>query len=575
MKKIGGYIKRVLFAWIIFVLCEVSFAQVTPQIGLNLPNYATPNWNVPLNQNFTILDNYLGGVNPFPNPLQANITGSAVDLAGGVLGSVPYQSAAGQTVLLGPNTTTSQLFLCETGTGVIGAAPTWCNGGGSVTSFAAPSGSWPAWLVPTVTNSTTTPSLAVAASAIPNSALAHAATTVNGQTCTLGSTCTVAAAAGTLTGATLASGVTASSLTSVGTITAGTWQGTPIGNSYLANNYTTVNGQVCTLGGSCSITTGLASNLAGGSLGSIPYQSTTSTTAMLGPNTTAYTYYLCETGTGSVGAAPQWCAQTSPSGTVTSVALTMPSTQFTVTGSPVTSSGTFGITLNSPTGTGAIVLATAPSVSSLTVTTALTATGLVTNSDLANPATTVNGQTCTLGSTCTVTSAATAITVGTTTVGSGTTGYVLYDNGGTLGDILPTGTGSVVLSTSPVFTTGITISGVSSSGVGVLTSNVTAATSSVSQSSNFIEIGGQYWNGSATAGDLWTIQDVIGNGTNGTTTLNFGHTPGSSGTATVQINGGTNVVYRCLTAGAVLPAGSLTITAAACGTSSAVGLEVE
>jgi len=69
------------------------------------------------------------------------------------------------------------------------------SGSGSVTSFAAPSASWPSWLVPTVTNSTTTPSLAVSASAIPNSALASSATTVNGQTCTLGSTCSVTAAA--------------------------------------------------------------------------------------------------------------------------------------------------------------------------------------------------------------------------------------------------------------------------------------------------------------------------------------------------------------------------------------------
>lgn len=61
--------------------------------------------------------------------------------------------------------------------------------GGSVTSFAAPSASWPTWLVPTVTNPTTTPSLAVAASAIPNAALANSSTTVNGTTCTLGSTC--------------------------------------------------------------------------------------------------------------------------------------------------------------------------------------------------------------------------------------------------------------------------------------------------------------------------------------------------------------------------------------------------
>ena len=550
-------------------------AQVTPNISLNLPNYATPNWNIPLNQNFTILDNYLGGVNLFPNPLQANITGSAANLSGGVLGSVPYQSAAGQTVLLGPNTTISQLFLCETGTGVVGAAPTWCNGGGSVTSFAAPSGSWPAWLVPTVTNSTTTPSLAVASSAIPNIALAHSSTTVNGQTCTLGSTCTVAAAAGTLTGATLASGVTASSLTSVGTITAGTWQGTPIGNSYLANNYTTVNGQVCTLGGSCTILSGTTSNLAGGSLGAIPYQAASSSTGFLNPNTTNYTYYLCETGTGSVGSAPTWCAGPSAVGTVTSVGITLPSTQFTVTGSPVTTSGTLAVTLNSPTGTGAIVLATAPSVSSLTVTTALTATGLVTNSDLANPATTVNGQTCTLGSTCTVTSASTAITVGTTTVGSGTGGYILYDNGGTLGNLGTTGTGSVVLSTSPNFGTQITVVGTTSSQIGVLAENTTVATSGANQSSTQIEISGQYWNGSYTSGDPWNLQDVLGSGTNPTSTLNIFHSGGSSGTATVQINGGTNVVYRCLTAGAVLPAGSLTITAAACGTSSAVGLEVE
>ena len=39
-----------------------------------------------------------------------------------------------------------------------------------VTSFSAPSASWPSWLTPTVTNSTTTPSLAVAAGAIPYSA---------------------------------------------------------------------------------------------------------------------------------------------------------------------------------------------------------------------------------------------------------------------------------------------------------------------------------------------------------------------------------------------------------------------
>jgi hypothetical protein len=71
-----------------------------------------------------------------------------------------------------------------------------CGGGGgsgTVTNFIASSGSWPSWLTPSVATSTTTPTLSVTASAIPNSALANASTTVNGVTCTLGSTCTISA----------------------------------------------------------------------------------------------------------------------------------------------------------------------------------------------------------------------------------------------------------------------------------------------------------------------------------------------------------------------------------------------
>jgi hypothetical protein len=55
--------------------------------------------------------------------------------------------------------TTDKLYQCLAGTWTL------VGGGGSgVSSFAAPSGSWPAWLVPTVTNSSSTPSLAVASS---------------------------------------------------------------------------------------------------------------------------------------------------------------------------------------------------------------------------------------------------------------------------------------------------------------------------------------------------------------------------------------------------------------------------
>lgn len=426
--------KKFLILSLLATAVVCARGQVTPNIGLNLPVYSSPNWNIPLNENFTILDNYLGGVNQFPNPLKASITGGAANLSGGALGSIPYQTLSGTTAFLPGNTTTSTLVLCQTGTGTVSAAPTWCAGTGSLTSFSAPSSSWPSWLVPTVTNSTTTPSLAVAASAIPNSALANPATTVNGQTCTLGSPCTVTVAAGSLTGSTLASGVVFSSLTSVATITAGVWQGTPIANSYLANNYTTVNGQVCTLGASCNITTGSTSNLAGGALGSVPYQTGPGSTSFLSPNTTTSTLFLCETGTGVVGASPAWCAGGGGgSGSVTSVALSMPS-QFTVMGSPITSSGTFNVSLNSPTGSGSFVLATGPSISALSVTSSFTATGLVTNADLVNASTTVNGVPCILGSTCTITTSASSVVIGTTTVTGGTTAYVLYNNAGTLGN---------------------------------------------------------------------------------------------------------------------------------------------
>jgi hypothetical protein len=68
-----------------------------------------------------------------------------------------------------------------------------CSGSGTMTTFTAPSGSWPSWLVPTVTNPTTTPQLAVAASAIPNTALANSSITVNGTAIALGASGSITA----------------------------------------------------------------------------------------------------------------------------------------------------------------------------------------------------------------------------------------------------------------------------------------------------------------------------------------------------------------------------------------------
>lgn len=60
--------------------------------------------------------------------------------------------------------------------------------------------------------------------------------------------------------------------------------------------------------------------------------------------------------------------------------------------------------------------------------------GVVPTAALANQSTTVNGTVCTLGSTCTVTATIGGVTIGTTTITSGTTLRPLYDNAGVLGE---------------------------------------------------------------------------------------------------------------------------------------------
>ena len=52
-------------------------------------------------------------------------------------------------------------------------------------------------------------------------------------------------------------------------------------------------------------------------------------------------------------------------------------------------------------------------------------------------------------------SAASAVTINTTTITGGTSGRVLYDNGGTVGELVNTGTGNNVLATSPTLVTPI------------------------------------------------------------------------------------------------------------------------
>lgn len=108
-----------------------------------------------------------------------------------------------------------------------------------------------------------------------------------------------------------------------------------------------------------------------------------------------------------------------PTGALGSAVLTLPDVTATLTA--------LG---NTSTGSGSVVLATAPTISSLTVTTAFTATGLVANASLVNASTTVNGQTCTLGAACTTTTASQSDYVASTwtpaITASGTAGTPAY-----------------------------------------------------------------------------------------------------------------------------------------------------
>ncbi len=62
-------------------------------------------------------------------PDRAELADLATDLVGGngttLKGSVPYQNAANDTVMLAPNVTTTKKFLRETGDGTNGTAPAW------------------------------------------------------------------------------------------------------------------------------------------------------------------------------------------------------------------------------------------------------------------------------------------------------------------------------------------------------------------------------------------------------------------------------------------------------------------
>jgi len=203
------------------------------------------------------------------------------------------------------------------------------------------------------------------------------------------------APAGSLTGTTLASNVVTSSLTTVGTIGTGVWNGTAIGIAYGGTGLTSTptNGQI--------------------DIGN-------------GTNFTRSTI----TGTAS---------QVTVTNGAGSITLSLPST----------------INVNT-------------SGNAATATSATTATNIAGGANLQIPYNTASGTTSFIaaptlpttylqyngtGFAWAAASATTALIIGTTTITGGTSGRILYDNLGTLGELATTGSGSVVLATSPTLVT--------------------------------------------------------------------------------------------------------------------------
>lgn len=133
--------------------------------------------------------------------------------------------------------------------------------------------------------------------------------------------------------------------------------------------------------------------------------------------------------------------------------------------------------------------------------------------------------------------AATAITVGSTSVVSGTTTRVLFDNAGVLGEYSITGTGNVVMSASPTLTGTITAAAFTGSGV-LRTTNNTASTSTTTGSLRTpggAGIGGALFTG----GDTHLASDsLFCSGTTGNTGLwnnaQFGWTASSDPSAALD-----------------------------------------
>ena len=274
--------------------------------------------------------------------------------------------------------------------------------------------------------------------------------------------------------------------------------------------------------GSLLITASKATNLAGGNsttlLGSLPYQSNTDTTSFLSPNTTTSIRVLTQTGDGTNGAAPVWTAST---GTGSVVFATSPS-------------------LTTPT----LGVASATSINKITLTTPATGSTL----------TIVDGKTLTASNTLTFTG------TDSSSVAFGSGGTVAYTSNklsvfaattsselaGVISD--ETGSGVLVFATAPTFTTSID----SGATFAAFASSTALTLGYTGTSSSTHNIG----TGAVASSNTKTINIGTGGAAGSTTNVNLGSASGG----TVTVNNDITVTGNLTVNGTTTTVNSTTVT---------------
>lgn len=181
------------------------------------------------------------------------------------------------------------------------------------------------------------------------------------------------------------------------------------------------------------------------------------------------------------------------------------------------------------------------------------------------------------------TPASTGLTVGTTSVTSGTNGYILYNNAGTLGNLATTGSGSVVLATSPTLVTpalGTPSSGTLTSCTGYTTANLSGSISLTTQVSGTLPIanGGTnlttYTTGDILYASATNVLSKLAVGTNGQVLTLASGIPSwaaASGGVTTISFGSTGLTPSTATSGAVSVAGTLAVANGGTGVTTSTG----